>query len=218
VPLIDESERAQLYLSRPRGEPPPAEPALPAAPKVSQRARQKAETRARLLDAATVVFLDADPVTAPLDLVAKEAGVSRPTLFFHFSNRSELASALLDHHLSGLMNRAAEELVGDLPTFLRVYLEFQRYPIVRLIWQLGDQLQLENPQGPNAGYSLLIDEMRKRLVDEGLVSSVAAERALVLAPALMLVARRAAFGLTTEAEEREFIEAACNLALGHPTR
>jgi AcrR family transcriptional regulator len=183
----------------------------------SQRARQKAETRRRLLDAATEVFIESGPTTASLDRVAARAGVSKPTLFFHFGSRTELMDALVQYHLTSFRSEAREYQCVDLRSFLEAYLRAQRRRTVRLVWHLGDLLYPDHPDGPNAGYRDLIDEIERRLVDAGLAGSLAHERAVVLAPALMMVARRAAQDLATEDEMRSFVSAACRLALQRPS-
>jgi AcrR family transcriptional regulator len=181
----------------------------------NQRARQKAETRRRLLEAAAEVFLEGGPMTTSLDAVAATAGVSRPTLFFHFGNRLELMDQLVKYLLETRFHAEAERHRGaDLRAFLAAYLRSQRRRETRLLWQLGDALQLERPDGPNLAYWGAIREIEQRLTAAGHDPGAAHARALVLAPGLMLVARRAAFDLATDREMKDFVEAACDLALG----
>ncbi len=59
-----------------------------------------------------------------------------------------------------------------------------------------------------------MDEIEDHLREAGHDPDRAHELALVLAPALMLVARRAAFGLATASEVHDFVAAACDLAAG----
>lgn len=180
----------------------------------NQRARQKAETRRRLLEAATAVFLESGPATAPLDAVAVRAGVSRPTLFFHFGGRLELMDQLVQHLLvSEFQSEAEQHPEADLRSFMQTYLRTQQRPVVRLLWQLGDALQCERPDGPNMAYWITVEQVGKRLEDAGLDGEAARGRALVVAPALMLVARRAAFGLVTKREMKDFVTQACALVL-----
>jgi AcrR family transcriptional regulator len=181
-------------------------------PLPSQRAQRKAETRRRLLEAATDVFIESGPTTASLDVIAARAGVSRPTLFFHFGSRTEMLDALVLHLLEQFRSEARHFAAKDFPSFLEAYLRAQRRPTVRLVWQLGDLLYPDHSDGPNAGYWDLVAEIELRLSTAGLDPSEAYERALVLAPALMMVARRAAQDLATENEIKNFVSAASRWA------
>jgi AcrR family transcriptional regulator len=183
----------------------------------SRRARQKAETRSRLLETATDVFLDQGPITASLDVVAERAGVSKATVFFHFGSRVQLMAELAHHLYLAFRFEAGRPHRTDLRSFLRAYLRDQKRPEVRLIWQLGDLLAADQPEGLDAAYWHLVREIEERLVDAGLAEGTAHDRSLVLTPALMLVARRAAFDLAAPAEMRDFVAAACGLALGNGT-
>jgi AcrR family transcriptional regulator len=54
------------------------------------------ETRQRILDAAEAVFLDIGVSRASLDRIATEARVTRGAIYWHFANKEELFSAMLD--------------------------------------------------------------------------------------------------------------------------
>jgi AcrR family transcriptional regulator len=182
-------------------------------PGTNQRTRQKAETRRRILEAATEVFIETGPITASLDVIAERAGVSKASVFFHFGSRVELMAALARHlYLRAFPSERQRPHRTGVEAFLRAYLGEQRRPEIRLIWQLGDLLAADRPEGLDAAYWHLVREIEERLMDAGIAATAASERALVLAPALMLVARRAAFGLATEPEMSDFVAAACRLA------
>lgn len=174
----------------------------------NKRARQKAETRQRLLDAATEVFLESPPMTASLDEVAARAGVSRPTLFFHFGSRAELMAELLRHHLESFRSRARRFRPGELEPYIEAYLRSQRSHMVRLLWRLSDVIYLESPEGPDTAFLDLLDELERRLVATGLNGDEAHQRALVLAYAMNSMARRVAFDQATDGEIKDFLDAA----------
>jgi AcrR family transcriptional regulator len=180
------------------------------------RAQQKADTRRRLLEAAAETFLEGGPHNTPLEAVAERAGVSKATLFFHFGNRVELldrvAGLLYRRVFPSTIDAEAHER-SDLATFVTSYLERQEDPEARLIWQIGDLIGDERPERLDAGYWHLVREIEQRLLDAGLSEAGAEARARVLAPALMLVARRSTQGLTTAEELSDFADAACRLAL-----
>ncbi|HZA78120.1 MAG TPA: TetR/AcrR family transcriptional regulator [Acidimicrobiales bacterium] len=166
-----------------------------------------------MLEAATAVFLETSPMLASLDTIAARAGVARLTLLFHFGSRAELMDQVGQYHLERYRAAACEFEPGELRPFLEAYLGAQRSRQVRLVWQLGDLLYPDHPEGPNAGYWDLVAEIERRLVDGAqLDPGQARTRARVLAPALMMVVRRAAQDLATEREMRDFAAAACELA------
>jgi AcrR family transcriptional regulator len=177
------------------------------------RAQQKADTRRRLLEAAAEVFLETGPHNTPLEAVAERAGVSKATLFFHFGNRVELLDRLAGHLYRRVFPSTEDDERSDLTSFVHSYLERQEDPEARLIWQIGDLIGDERPEGLDAGYWHLVREIELRLLDAGVSEDAAQGRARVVAPALMLVARRSTQGLTTPDELSAFAEAACRLAL-----
>jgi AcrR family transcriptional regulator len=183
----------------------------------NKRARQKAETRQRLLDAATEVFLESPPMTASLDEVAARAGVSRPTLFFHFGSRAELMAELLRHHLERFRSRARRFRPGELEPYIEAYLRSQRSHMVRLLWRLSDVIYLEAPEGPDTAFLDLLDELERRLASAGLRDE-AHQRALILAYAMNSMARRVAFDQATDGEIKDFLDAAAALVTAPATR
>jgi AcrR family transcriptional regulator len=189
--------------------PPPDKP-------LTLRAQQKADTRRRLLEAAAETFLATGPHNTPLEAVAERAGVSKATLFFHFGNRVELLDRVAGHLYRRVFPSTVDAGAGersDLATFVTSYLARQEEPEARLIWQIGDIIGDERPERLDAGYWHLVQEIEQRLRDAGLSDRGAQARARVLAPALMLVARRSTQGLTTPEELSAFADAACRLAL-----
>ncbi|MEY6433805.1 TetR family transcriptional regulator [Thioalkalicoccus limnaeus] len=62
-----------------------------------RRTKQEAEqTRHRLLDAAERVFLERGVSQATLEAIAREAGLTRGALYWHFRDKAELYSAMLE--------------------------------------------------------------------------------------------------------------------------
>lgn len=56
-------------------------------------------TRRRILDAAHRAFTEGDVATATLDQIARDAGVSRATLYLHFANKEAILAELLERDL-----------------------------------------------------------------------------------------------------------------------
>lgn len=177
----------------------------------NQRDRQKAETRSRLLDAATEVFLASPPTTASLAEIAIRAGVRRQTLLYHFGNREGLMNEVLLHHLEAFEADLRDHR-GGLRSGLEKYLRAHRRPVVRMLRQL-DMLVPETASKAGTWYPVVRADIERRLVKEGLDLEVARRRAPVLVLALLHLADRVARDLATEDEIADFVDVACEMAL-----
>jgi AcrR family transcriptional regulator len=80
------------------------------------RRRDAEENRARIIAAAREVFATAG-FDAPLDAIARRAGVGRATLYRNFPDRYALGAAIFDHNLAALETRA-RELRGEPDAFM----------------------------------------------------------------------------------------------------
>jgi AcrR family transcriptional regulator len=166
------------------------------------RAQQKAATRQRLLDAAVEVFTAGSVTTSPVDAVAVAAGVSKATLFFHFGSRMDLLEKVAAHvYGAGAAWRTKQR---GLAPFLERYFAAQHDPSTRMLWEIGDLLSAEGRGGPNLAYVHLTGQLAERLEDERIDPQRAASLAGVLAPAVLLVARRIAFDQADTAEVARF--------------
>jgi AcrR family transcriptional regulator len=178
-----------------------------------EAAEHTAATRRGLLEAATEVFLALGTAGATLADVACHAGTTLAAVEDYFGSHHELMNALAEHlYVRSFRSYPPRHDAGGLGAFLTAYLDGQSRPETRLIWRLGDALTYESPEGPDTALWHLIAEIEKRLIDDGTVPDAAHSRALVLAPALMLIARRAAFDLATDTEMENFVVAACHCA------
>jgi AcrR family transcriptional regulator len=61
---------------------------------VNLRVIQKEETRARILESAIELFLGSDTDDITIKDIAERAGISTPSVFFHFGTRVELLKAV----------------------------------------------------------------------------------------------------------------------------
>lgn len=90
-----------------------------------RREVRKAAIRARILDAALVVFSRAGFSAARMDEIAVEAGVSKPTLYHHFDNKQSLFTEMLlvprDTMLLAFEDTGAGDTVGALWRFAWAY-------------------------------------------------------------------------------------------------
>jgi AcrR family transcriptional regulator len=67
---------------------------------MGRREEKKAQTRARLLDAAATVFARKGLAAASLDEVAEEAGLTKGAVYSNFESKDDLIAALLEERLS----------------------------------------------------------------------------------------------------------------------
>jgi AcrR family transcriptional regulator len=169
---------------------------------VGERAQQKAATRDRLLRSAVEVFSEGSVLTTPVDAVAAAAGVSKATLFFHFRSRLELLE-----QVAGMIYAAGSAWQPGprgLRPFLDRYFDAQVLPETRLLWEIGDLLSVEGRGGPNFAYLHLTETLAEHLEEDGFPPARARSTAGVLAPAVLLVARRVAFGQADVDEVERF--------------
>lgn len=118
---------------------------------MSARAQTAAATRARILDAAIVLFWEQPLLDMPLEVVADRAGVSLPTVIRHFGDRQGLLVAAAEREYERVRRQRDEAPVGDTrgavhilvehyeelgDAVLRLLAEEQRAPGLR---QIGDQ-------------------------------------------------------------------------------
>jgi AcrR family transcriptional regulator len=88
------------------------------------RAEQAEETRGRILDAALRV-MTTGLASLSIPAVAREAGVSVPTVYRHFGTKAELLAEMYPHaaRRSGLDRLAIPTSIGDLRPSLRAFFE-----------------------------------------------------------------------------------------------
>jgi AcrR family transcriptional regulator len=108
------------------------------------RRRDAEENRARIIAAAREVFMSAG-FDAPLDAIARRAGVGRATLYRNFADRFALGTALVEHDLAALEALAREHrdqpdvLMRLLSTIVEQHIE--TYALVPAL--------LRGPSGPD---------------------------------------------------------------------
>ena len=169
------------------------------------RTKQKEETRQRLLVSAREVFDEGSVVTTPLDAVAKGAGVSKATLFFHFATRADLLRATAGD-LYGELALVVDVLHDrDTVDYLRAYLHAQTDRRIVLLWKIGDVLAADADPLVDVAYTSLSVEVGRRLTDDGVPADRVDALAGVIAPAAFMVARRVAFGSADTTEIETFL-------------
>lgn len=82
---------------------------------VGRREEKKAETRARLLDAAATVFARRGLTAASLDEIAEEAGLTKGAVYSNFESKDDLIEALLHERVDKPLGEIAGQVDPDAP-------------------------------------------------------------------------------------------------------
>jgi AcrR family transcriptional regulator len=82
---------------------------------MGRREEKKAQTRARLLDAAAAVFARKGLAAASLDEVAEEAGLTKGAVYSNFAGKDDLIDALLKERLDKPLGEIAAKVDPDAP-------------------------------------------------------------------------------------------------------
>ncbi len=81
-----------------------------------RKTKEEAEqTREDILEAAAIVFSEKGVARASLDEIAREAGVTRGAIYWHFKNKADIFRALHDQLHTPFMDMIIEELEKDHP-------------------------------------------------------------------------------------------------------
>jgi AcrR family transcriptional regulator len=75
--------------------------------------RSAADTRETILTAAANVVIEQGASRMTLEAVAKEAGVSKGGLLYHFPSKDALIEGMIDHMVQGLTERIRKEYESD---------------------------------------------------------------------------------------------------------
>lgn len=171
----------------------------------NRRDQKKAETRSAILTAAVEVFTEGSVIATPVEAVAREAGVSKATMFFHFGSRIDLLEAVADKIYRYGVDHIWRPQGPGLAPFLREYLATQRLPQTRVLWEIGDVLTASQRPGPDVAYLHLIGEIEGRLADDGVEPVMRAALAQLIGSGALFVARRTVLGQADDDELRKFL-------------
>ena len=115
---------------------------------LSRRERQKEEKNQALIDAALAVFSRVGFAAAKMDDVAREAGVSKGTVYLYFDSKEQLFEEMVKVNMAPLMSEIAENLAcpsmsaterlkAHMKFFYTKILNTNRRQIMRLIMAEG---------------------------------------------------------------------------------
>ncbi len=136
---------------------------------LSIRDEQKQRTRQRLLDAAAEVFEEQGFFTASIDAIVERAGVSRPTFYQYFKNKTQALSALVleeeieaDLYVQQLpVDASKQQLRAWLDGLLALY---ERSQATMLAWTQAESLDAEFRTITRGVQARWIDEITSHLI------------------------------------------------------
>ena len=121
---------------------------------VGRREEKKAETRARLLDAAATVFARRGLAAASLDEIAEEAGLTKGAVYSNFESKDDLIAALLEERIDKPFSQIAEQVDPDAPIDQQAA---QAEALSRAVWDrerdmfiLGLEFAIHHARNPDA--------------------------------------------------------------------
>jgi AcrR family transcriptional regulator len=132
----------------------------------TRRRLRAPERRAQLLGVARRVFGSAGFHAVSMDRVAKEAGVTKPTLYDHFPSKKDLYLALLDVDLAALHERVKEALDSPFGNRERIRASFQAYFDFVDEHAEGFRLLMQEAVGAERSFRDRVASVRDRILEE----------------------------------------------------
>lgn len=176
---------------------------------MNMRRAQKEETRSRILEAGVALFEADHEGEVKLKDIAARAGVSIPTLLFHFGSRLQLLIAIGEELFAKAEFHGPEPgLEGGTLEAIERYLHPRLSRTVRAVWRVGDEVTWLSPRTTEPYADHFRDRLREHLLCDGFDEVDADILADLLAPALMMVGRRMQVNQAPEQLARQFTEAA----------
>lgn len=176
---------------------------------MNMRTAQKEETRSRILSAAVTLFESDQPGEIKLKDIAAEAEVSIPTLLFHFGSRLQLLIAVGEVLLEKSQHHGPEPgLKGGTVEAIQRYLHPRVRKTSRAVWRVGDEITWLSPETTEPYAQSFRDRLCAHLLYDGFDKVDADLLADLLAPGLMMVARRMQVNRASEQLARRYVKAA----------
>lgn len=124
------------------------------------------ERRAQLLDVARRVFGNSGFHGVSMEDVAKEAGITKPILYDHFSSKKDLYLALLDEDLADLNDKVREALDSPVGNRERIRRSFQAYFDFVDDQADGFRLLMQETVGAERDFRERVGEVRDAILKE----------------------------------------------------
>ena len=132
-------------------------------PIATKRRMRAPERRAQIIDVARKVFGRAGFHRVSMDDVAREAGVTKPILYDHFSSKEELYVALLDADAHALEDRVRNEIANARGNRERIRNSFQAYFDFVDEHAGGFRLFMQETMGGEALFQSKVNKVRDRI-------------------------------------------------------
>lgn len=91
--------------------------------RMTVRAEAAAATRERILEVAIAIFWEQPLVDIPLEVVARRAGVSLPTVIRHFGDRQGLLAAAAEREYTRIRRQRDEAPIGNVSAAVRILVD-----------------------------------------------------------------------------------------------
>ena len=124
------------------------------------------ERRAQLLEVARRVFGTSGFHAVSMETVAKEAGVTKPILYDHFSSKQALYLALLDADAQTLEDRIRDALAAPTGNRERIRASFQAYFDFVDEHAEGFRLLMQETVGAEDEFRLRVAQVRDQILSE----------------------------------------------------
>ena len=152
---------------------------------------RRTATQNAIVEAAFSAFVHQGSPDVALEDIARDAGVTKGTILYHYQSRAGLLSAVAVRLFRDIEDSAAKGGSSDAVSYVRKVLTAQAGPVGRVLFTIGDELL-------RIGELEAIDpyrHLKQRLEDLGVPSSPA-----VTAGAVLQFGRQLAFGLADRKE------------------
>jgi len=160
------------------------------------------ERRAQILDVARRVFGSSGFHQASMDDIAREAGVTKPTLYDHFPSKKDLYLALIDSDLENLHERVRSALSGSSGNRERIRASFQAYFDFVDEHAAGFRLLMQEAIGADADVRARIGHVRAEIAGE-VADVIARESGGLLTTARAETVALALVGMVETVADRE---------------
>jgi AcrR family transcriptional regulator len=124
------------------------------------------ERRAQLLDVARKVFGNSGFHAVSMEEVAKEAGITKPILYDHFSSKKDLYLALLDEDLADLHEKVKQALASPKGNRERIRASFQAYFDFVDEQAAGFRLLMQETVGAEGEFRERVAQVRDQILAE----------------------------------------------------
>ncbi|MEM9615432.1 MAG: TetR/AcrR family transcriptional regulator [Actinomycetota bacterium] len=107
---------------------------------MATQAERRTATRAAITEAAFAAFVRQGSPDVPLEDIARDAGVTKSTIHYHYESRAGLLAAVATRLFLDLEQRATEGVERHATVYVTKLLEAQAEPVGRVLFTIGDEL------------------------------------------------------------------------------